>query len=392
MPTRHQKGYVYRKKNRWYVRYYDYALQEDCSIKRVQTARSIAPVCHEFRTKRVVMPLVSEVLAEVNTNQLSPEGALSLERFMEENYLPYVSRQKRPSTFTGYRNMWRCYLKQTCGRVRLRDFRTRDGEQILAEIAKQKQLGRNTLLHIKNLLSAAFKHAKRLGAINGVNPIQDVSIPKAKPTAETYAYSVEEIFSMLSVLSYPASTIVATAAFTGLRRSELRGLQWENYREGALWVTQSVWERFVSEPKTERSKGVVPVIKPLAKLLEAHRRVQGNPQTGFMFVSRNYGGSKRAVDLESLLKWQIKPKLEENKLIWRGWHAFRRGLATNLHRLGVPDKTIQAILRHSNLSTTMNTYVKSVAADALSAMRSLEVICTQYAPRLGLTKTNVAQP
>ena len=29
---------------------------------------------------------------------------------------------------------------------------------------------------------------------------------------------------------------------------------------------------------------------------------------------------------------------------WQGWHPFRRGLATNLHDLGVPDKTIQAIL------------------------------------------------
>jgi len=33
--------------------------------------------------------------------------------------------------------------------------------------------------------------------------------------------------------------------------------------------------------------------------------------------------------------------------LWHGWHAFRRGLATNLHALGVDDKTIQAILRHS---------------------------------------------
>jgi len=29
-----------------------------------------------------------------------------------------------------------------------------------------------------------------------------------------------------------------------------------------------------------------------------------------------------------------------------GWHSFRRGLATNLHALGVDRKTIQAILRH----------------------------------------------
>jgi len=64
-----------------------------------------------------------------------------------------------------------------------------------------------------------------------------------------------------------------------------------------------------------------------------------------------------------------------NALIqWHGWHAFRRGLATNLYRLGVKDKVIQAILRHSNLSTTMNAYVKSVSLDATAAMRTLEAI------------------
>lgn len=42
-------------------------------------------------------------------------------------------------------------------------------------------------------------------------------------------------------------------------------------------------------------------------------------------------------------------EFQRNKALpeWHGWHAFRRGLATNLHALGVDDKTIQAILRHS---------------------------------------------
>jgi len=34
--------------------------------------------------------------------------------------------------------------------------------------------------------------------------------------------------------------------------------------------------------------------------------------------------------------------------------------ATNLHTLGVDDKTIQAILRHSNVALTINVYIKSV--------------------------------
>jgi integrase len=56
---------------------------------------------------------------------------------------------------------------------------------------------------------------------------------------------------------------------------------------------------------------------------------------------------------------------------WHAWHAFRRGLATNLHALGVDDKTIQAILRHSNVGMTMNVYVKSVSESQVSAMDAL---------------------
>jgi hypothetical protein len=65
----------------------------------------------------------------------------------------------------------------------------------------------------------------------------------------------------------------------------------------------------------------------------------------------------------------------EGKLPWYGWHAFRRGLATNLHRLGVSDRVIQEVLRHANVTTTMNIYVKMVSADAVIAMKALEAIC-----------------
>ncbi|MCL5671407.1 MAG: tyrosine-type recombinase/integrase [Acidobacteria bacterium] len=369
MPLRHQNGYVFRKKNRWYVRFCDYAIRQDGTVERVQKAQRIAPVCYDYRTKRSVMPLVTEFLSTVNSNQLNPEGTQSLEAFVEQTYLPFVS------------HIWKCYLKPRCGRSRLRDFRTADGERLLSEIAKQHDLSRRSLIHIKNLMSGIFKHAKRLGAINGVNPMQDVSIPKARPCAETHAYSLQDILRLISVLPEPVSTIVATAAFTGLRKSEIRGLLWENFREDALSITQSVWERFVSEPKTERSKSGIPVIGPLAQRLEKHRQARGGPTYGFIFVSARNGGEPGPVNLSSVFKWQIKPKLKEAGFEWHGWHAFRRGLATNLHRLGVPDKTIQAILRYSNLSTTMNSYVKSVPEDAIAAMRSLEAICTPCAPQ-----------
>ncbi len=55
-------------------------------------------------------------------------------------------------------------------------------------------------------------------------------------------------------------------------------------------------------------------------------------------------------------------------LRWHGWHAFRRGWATNLHRLGVADKTILRILRHADVAVTQNCYIKTLDADAAAAM------------------------
>ena len=81
------------------------------------------------------------------------------------------------------------------------------------------------------------------------------------------------------------------------------------------------------------------------------------------------------MNLEALAVDVIRPALQKRNLVWHGWHAFRRGLATNLHRLGVSDKVIQQILRHANVTTTMNIYVKTVSVDAANAMKTLETMC-----------------
>jgi len=64
---------------------------------------------------------------------------------------------------------------------------------------------------------------------------------------------------------------------------------------------------------------------------------------------------------------------------WHGGHAFRRGLATNLHALGVDDKTIHRILRHSNVSITQKCYIKTIPAQVTDAMAQFgaEVAKTQ---------------
>jgi integrase len=258
---------------------------------------------------------------------------------------------------------------------------------------------RSTLRHLRSLLSGVFRHAIQRGYLNGPNPMREVGTPGAPEDQETFAYSLEEALAIRQNLTEPARTIVTVAGFTGLRRAELRGLLWENYNGTEISVSRSIWEGYVNEPKTRKSKAPVPVIPALAAILDEYRVACGNPVAGPMFAN----GKGRPANLNNTLNREILPALNrcvcgeiktvhldsdlghefkrDDKLPkWHGWHAFRRGLATNLYRLGVSDKTIQAILRHANVSTTMNIYVKTVSEDSVVAMHKLDsVLCANRA-------------
>jgi len=59
-----------------------------------------------------------------------------------------------------------------------------------------------------------------------------------------------------------------------------------------------------------------------------------------------------------------------------------------LYRLGVPEETIQAILRHVNVSTTNKYYIKSAADDTRAAMAKLEQLVRATSPNRSTAARN----
>ena len=104
-------------------------------------------------------------------------------------------------------------------------------------------------------------------------------------------------------------------------------------------------------------------------MLEAHRMRCG-PASGSVFPARN----GKPLSMNNVLGRMILPALKKGGLesLWHGWHAACRGLGRVLYALGTPDKTIHAILRHANVSTTSTYYIKTAPADAMAAMAKLE--------------------
>jgi integrase len=202
---------------------------------------------------------------------------------------------------------------------------------------------------------------------------------------------LEELQTIISLLPEPASTAFAVAAFMGLRQGEIQGLLWENYRDGEIYVSRSIWNGRVTDPKTRKGRPPIPAIRQLAERLEMHRLRCGNPQSGPIFAN----AVGKLLALTSVVNRVILPapnrcerwakgeaahsaldhpyKRNERILDWYGWHAARRGLGSNFYRLGVPDMVIQRIRRHAIVSTTATYCIKTAADDDVrDAMSKLE--------------------
>ena len=60
----------------------------------------------------------------------------------------------KESTVWGYKQIWNQHLKPHFAGVKLKDYRTHHGSQLLTTLAKK--LGRRTVTNTKNLMSAIF--------------------------------------------------------------------------------------------------------------------------------------------------------------------------------------------------------------------------------------------
>jgi integrase len=402
-----QAGYIMRRRGWWILRYRE-RTGVGGEVKTVQRAVRLAQVDAQHKTRASVRAEADRILKPLNEHAPAPLLTTTLGDFIERIYFPHVEEHKRPSTQRGYKQVWEAYLQPRIAGSWLREVKTCHIQSWLRQIAKEHALSKTTLQHVKHFLSGVFRFAAQQDYRDG-NPVKLAEIPAFAPDgSEGVAYTLEEITLMLSVLPEPAATVVAVAAFTGLRLGEIRGLTWEGFAApadqeslGLLQVTRSIWRKYTTEPKTKRSKAPVPVIPQLATRLTAHRRACGSPATGPIFAN----GNAKPLCLDWLYRSCIKDALNRCRVCrqgrskhgplvehkferdaslpnWSGWHAFRRGLASNLNRLGVDDSVIQGILRHSTVAVTQRCYIKTVPDDAQAAMKKLSeaLACSNCAP------------
>src|SRR4029077_1137950 len=233
MRVREQQGYVWREGDWWMLRYRD-SLVIDGKLVRKQVASKLSPVLEEHnrlsRPPEYVRQEQQRFMARINGNRNNPERNVTLGDFAKNVWLPFIENRHAASTVFHNRYYWQRILEPRCGRKLLRDFATPTGQALLDEISRQNpEMKKATLQRLKSILSALFRLAIQQGYRSGPNPVRETSLPRAPESSETAAYDISTVMAMLQVVPEPARTFIAVAAFSGLRRGEMRGLVWEAY-------------------------------------------------------------------------------------------------------------------------------------------------------------------
>jgi len=181
-------------------------------------------------------------------------------------------------------------------------------------------------------------------------------------------------------MTQPESTITILVAATGLRFSEVAGLQWQDvdYANECIHVRRTWIGGKVSEQlKTKQSRSAVPMAGELAQFLREWQKATpyGNP-TDWVFASpKTHGRTPRVGNM--LVADHLRPAAIKAGVVLKpgqrfGFHNLRHSLSSLLITGQKSDvRTTQDILRHSSSATTLDLYTRSPMAQRIAAQESV---------------------
>jgi integrase len=371
----HQLGRIYAASGKFYVQY-----RVVVNGKRVQRSHFLCNKDdgHRSKSDRSVKLLRDEFMLTINAQQTeTPTRDMRISNFWEQRYLPYCEEivpltgqpRKTPATVRGYKQIWRQHLSGHFGSMTLQEYAPHTGTRFLDSLTGTQ--GKATLRHIKACATSLFKRAVNEQHIK-VNPWHDVQMPDdAVDSAPTQHYTVEEAEDIISALvdRVDCQLVMALACFLGLRPGEIAALRWEDFDAENVHIRRSVVRGIVGTPKTAESIASLPLIDRVRVPLELWR--QKSPDTsGWVFPSIN----NTPIDLHNLIARVIRPTIDAAELVWKSLYAGRRGAGTAIIARTNGNAAIgQALLRHKNMSTTLQFYKKQIpAADLRAGMKMLE--------------------
>ena len=249
-----------------------------------------------------------------------------------------------------------------------------------------KRISGQTILHYHRLISSMLNTAVQWQYIPS-NPAERVKAPKSSTKRAAYLDDEQaiELLTLLDDQPIHYKTAVIVLLFTGMRRGELLGLQWDDIdlereiikiQRARLYLPKQ--GSVLDETKTEGSNRVIRVPTTAVEQLLSYRKWLkgellkiGQPlqENSPVFRTQNF----TPMHPDSLTNWFAK-FIKTTPLPQIHIHSLRHTNATLQIANGVSVTTVAGNLGHSNANTTTKVYAHSIQSAAAASAELMDTL------------------
>jgi integrase len=336
------------------------------------------------KTRADVQAKVAQgVRANLEGVPIPPERG-TVAQFLDSWLEDTVRTKVRPSTYASYRDLVRLHLQPELEGIRLGRL-TLPQVQGMLNRKLASGLSPRRVDYIRAVLRSALNQALRLGLVT-----RNVAALAESPRLvklEVQPLSPGEALSLLkAVKGDRLEALYSIALSLGMRQGEILALRWQDIdfdarviavRHSLQWVDGSFT---LAEPKSERSRRRLgPLPAELLDTLRAHkgRQIEERLATQAWDDWNLVFTTPRGRPLHSTdVTHAFQAHLAKAGLPKKRFHDLRHTAASFLMAQGVSPRVVMAILGHSQVSLTLDTYshvMPSVQSEALSRLSGMLV-------------------
>jgi integrase len=296
------------------------------------------------------------------------------EHYLKADFGADAVRPKSENSTSIMEHIVRDYLISRWGEEIAEDIKPLEIQRWLRSLNTESKLAWTTIAKMRGIMSRIYK----VGILHErvtKNPVLHVET-RCKTNYRAIVITPTQTFNILKSLTNNLHYIlVLTCAATALRSSEILALRWADilWLEERIRVSKRWLKGMDGDTKTEASDGYVPLHSILADHLREWRsQTPYKKDTDFVFPSFKAGGRvplSSSIFVADHLRPAAKAtgvQIEDGQRF--GLHNLRHSLSNWLVNKGkVEPKTVQGILRHSRIQTTLDLYTQEDGDEARGA-------------------------
>jgi len=387
---RYQDGSLFIRGKRtkvWVARWREDLIREDGSLYRTQRTVVLGSIADLSR--REARSLLQKRVFEINQGRYRPRPVMTFERFAKDHWQPVALLPLKRSSARIYQFNLDKYVIPTLGPLRLCDVNRAAIQQSLLTF-KGKGYSASTLHAIRVTVSKVLQAAVEMGYLER-NAAQGIQIGERQPTTTRVFLTPSQVKNLLAKLTEPCRTVVLTAVLTGMRIGEILALRWDrvDFLRGDIKVSETYSDGEFGSPKTRSSRRVIPMSSTLCKVVESYRVTCTHKEPEDLVFCTSKG---TPLSPKNLYNRALAPTCDSLSLPRVSWHSFRHANATLMGEVGESIKTAQSILGHSDLETTLNTYMHAIPESQRRAVERVARVLFPDVPKLADVEKDEAVP